>query len=245
MRILVIFLLTSLLAQAAEPDPSNGPPAKASPSTPGWGFYPQYPTAWQGMFTSQLEHTAVGSIDVVFLGDSITQNWTDAGTAVWNQRYVPLKAVNYGIGGDSTRQVLWRLTHGLVTGLTPKVVVLMIGTNNLYNDNNSGTDDEIAAGIAAVVHELRTRLPTTRLLVLGMLPRQNDWFCSRIARINAMTATLADGKLVSYLDLTPTFLAAPGQVTKELYSADQLHLGAAGYVAWDAAMAPLLDGLLR
>lgn len=231
---------------AADPnDITRNSPAKATPATPGWGFYKASPLAWQAMFNGQLARTAQGNVDVVFLGDSITQGWSDAGKTTWEQQYLPRKAVNYGIGGDSTRQVLWRLDHGLVQGLTPKLVVLAIGTNNLYDDFNSGTDDEIAAGIAAVASSLRQKLPTSKILVLGMLPRQNDWFCSRIAHINGKTAQLADKNLVSYLDMTAAFLSAPGTVSAELYNADKLHLVAAGYSAWNTAMTPLFEQLMR
>jgi hypothetical protein len=120
-------------------------PDKDKPSVAGWGFFPQFPLAWQQTFNGQLERTKQGrdkkDINVIFLGDSITQGWGDTGKEVWEKNYAPLGAVNYGIGGDSTRQVLYRLQNGLVEGLTPKLVVLKIGTNNLYGDHNAGSDE--------------------------------------------------------------------------------------------------------
>ena len=164
---------------------------------------------------------------------------------MWAEHFEPLKAVNYGIGGDSTRQVLWRIEHGLLDGLTPKVVVLGIGTNNLYGDSNSGTDAEIADGIKRVVAVVREKTPAAKVLVLAIMPRENSYFCDRISRINAMVAPLADGQQVSWLDAGPAFITAPGTVKAEFYSADKVHLTAAGYVAWDAAIHPVVEALAK
>ena len=112
-----------------------------------------------------LAEAKQGKIDLLFLGDSITQGWHD--NAVWKRFYGPRHAANFGIGGDRTEHVLWRLQHGEVDGIHPRVVVLMIGTNN-SGDNTSG---EIVAGIKAIVDELRKRLPDSKILLLGVFPR--------------------------------------------------------------------------
>ena len=230
---------------------TSGPPPKAKPSVPGWGFYPQFPTAWLSHFESQLARTRQGGVNVIFLGDSITQGWGDAngGQEIWKQRYEPLGAVNYGIGGDSTRQVLWRLTHGLVDGLKPKLVVVKIGTNNLYDDQNSGSDEDIARGVEAVVQTLREKLPQTRVLLLGILPRQNDWFCGRAQRINAIPRKLDDGKNVRFLDLWDSFYDSAStdsncRVKRELFNKDLLHLARKGYETWSDAMKPLFTEMM-
>lgn len=247
--LLISCLLLPALASAAEPiDPAvinAGPPAKASPATAGWGYWPKAPAAWLQTFQGQLGRTKQGDVGVVFLGDSITQGWGAAGKAEWEAQYAPMKAVNFGIGGDSTRQVLWRLEHGLVDGLTPKLVVLCIGTNNLYGDNNSGTDAEIADGVKQVITEVRAKLPTAKILVLGMLPRENAYFCDRIARINALVAPVADGANVRWLDAGASFLASPGTVKAELYRDDKVHLTTAGYTVWNAAIQPIVAELTK
>jgi lysophospholipase L1-like esterase len=224
---------------------TSGPPPKDKPWVPGWGFYPQYPKAWQTMFNDQLARAKKGNINVVFLGDSITQGWGGEGKAVWEKRFAPLGSANFGIGGDSTRQVLWRIEHGLVDGLAPRVVVLKIGTNNLYDDFNAGTDAEIAQGIETIVKKLREKLPNTRVLLCGILPRQNEFFTNRILKINPMLAKLDDGKTVRFLDMTEKFETAPGKVIAELYVPDQLHLRAKGYEVWADAMEPLLREMLK
>lgn len=235
----------TVVATAGEPGVTAAPPAKASPATPGWGFYPKWTAGWNQLFNAQLARTKQGDIGVIFLGDSLTHNWSNEGKAVWDEHFVPLKAVNYGLGGDSTRQVLWRLDHGLVEGLAPKLVVVGIGTNNIYQDYNSGNDAEVAAGIKAVVDAVRAKLPQAKVLVLGILPRQNSYFCDRIARINALVAKLDDGGSVRFLDVGAGFLEAPGKVKADLYQPDQVHLSVAGYQAFYAAIKPRFDEVAK
>lgn len=229
---------------------TSGPP-KDKPSVPGWGFWPDHPAAWMNMHRSFLQRTAEdrekGGIRLVFLGDSITQGWSADGKDIWESRYAPCGAVNYGIGGDSTRQVLWRIGHGELDGLHPRGVVLMIGTNNLYGDGNAGSDEEVAAGVGAIVGEVRRRLPETKILLLGLLPRQNAYFSGRIQRINALLARLDDGDAVHFPDIGAEFQAHPGQgdVFRELYHQDQLHLVKKGYEVWAEAMQPAFDALLK
>lgn len=235
------------VAETAEERMTSGPPAKGKPWEAGWGFYPQHPTAWQIHFKSQLEQTKQGSGKIVFLGDSITQGWGDTGKAAWTKHFEPMGAVNYGIGGDSTRQVLWRIEHGLLDGLSPKLVVLKIGTNNLYDDFNAGSDEEIARGVETSVKAIFAKLPTTRVLLLGILPRQNDWFSSRIGKINATISKLDDGKKVRFLDLDARFEKTPGKgdVFEELFSGDKLHLSAKGYETLAEAISPSVGELVR
>lgn len=183
-----------------------------------------------------------------FFGDSITQGWTDptGGKAEWDKRFESLGAANYGIGGDSTRQVLWRIGHGEIEGLSLKLVVLKIGTNNLYDDFNAGSDEEIAKGIQAIVQALRAKLPETKVLLLGSLPRQNAFFSVRSAHINALAAKLADGKSVRFLDLGSRFATTPGKgdVHEDLYVGDQLHLSAKGYSVFAEALQPVVTAMI-
>lgn len=233
------------LAGAAEPDLSAGPPPKASPSTPGWGYWAKSPKDWIRTHEGQRAQARKDGAEVVFIGDSITQGWRGAGKELWAAHYAPLKAANCGIGGDSTRQVLWRIEQGLLDGLAAKLVVVAIGTNNLYGDHNGGSDAEIAAGVKTAVAAVRARQPAAKVLVLGMLPRENAYFCGRIAAINAISAKLDDGKDVRFLDPGAAFLEAPGTVKAELYSPDKVHLTTAGYQALDAAIRPLVIELAK
>jgi beta-glucosidase len=130
-------------------------------------------------------------------------------------------------------------------GLNPKVVVLLVGTNNLYNDYNGGDDLEVARGVRTVVERLRAKLPNSKILLLGLLPRQNAHFCRRVRKVNAEIVTLADGKSIYFLDMGKQFLESENEVRKELFGRDLLHLNEQGYGVWAEAMQPLLDELLN
>ncbi|MFM7107803.1 MAG: platelet-activating factor acetylhydrolase IB subunit [Planctomycetaceae bacterium] len=183
-----------------------------------------------------------GAVDLIFIGDSITQGWEDAGKQAWEKFYGSRKAMNAGIGGDRTQHVLWRLDNGNVKGITPKVAVVMIGTNNAKANEPA----ETAAGIEAVVRSLRQKLPGTKVLLLGVFPRgatPDDPLRQRNAAVNGIVAKLDDGKDVFYLDIGATFLAADGTLSKEIMP-DLLHLSPRGYEIWAEAIEPKLKELL-
>ncbi len=115
------------------------------------------------------ERAKQGDVDLLFIGDSITDNWAGPGKQVWEKYYGNRKAMNAGIGGDRTQHVLWRLDHGNVDGISPKLAIIMIGTNN--SNGNDNTAEEIADGIKAIVKELRDKLPETKILLLSIFPR--------------------------------------------------------------------------
>lgn len=226
-------------------DPKATPLPAGKPWIPGWCCW-DWRASWVGQHEGFVATTTkdAARITAVFYGDSLTQGWGSEAKELFAERYGKRGAVNYGIGGDSTRQLLWRISHGEVDGLRPKVVVLKIGTNNLYNDANSGSDEEIATGIETVVRLLRSKLPDAKVLLLGLLPRQNEWFSGRVTRINLLISKLDDGKTVRYLDMGTKFASAPGKVIPELYNQDQLHLVQKGYALWADTMAPLFDELM-
>lgn len=183
--------------------------------------------------------------DVVFIGDSITNNWENGGKAVWAERYAGLHALNLGFSGDRTENVLWRLRHGEVDGIAPKVAVLLIGTNNggARQDAPEATVD----GIRATLDQLRRRLPRTRILLLALFPRgatPDDPQRRLNGRVNALLPGLADGRHVVFLDIGPAFLAPDGTLSPDLMP-DLLHPNERGYRIWADAMGPRLDALLR
>src|SRR5262249_55143521 len=149
-----------------------------------------------------------------FIGDSITQGWGGGGKAVWDRYYGPRKAVGLGIGGDRTQHVLWRLDHGELDGIKPKVAGVMIGTNNL----SANTPDEIATGVKLIVGRLRDKLPDTKILLLGVFPRSQkpDATRDRVRAVNDGIKGLDDGKSVKYLDIAAAFLNPDGTISKEI-----------------------------
>jgi hypothetical protein len=133
---------------------------------------------WVARHKGFVELAKAGNVDVLFLGDSITDGWRKGGLAIWEERFAPLKAVNFGIGGDRTQHVLWRIENGELDGISPKVVVLMIGTNNTGFEPDKttrrNTEAETAEGVRAIVEHLRTKLPSAKILLLAIFPRGEE-----------------------------------------------------------------------
>jgi beta-glucosidase len=182
-----------------------------------------------------------GDVDLAFIGDSITQGW--ANNETWQKHYGHRKAVNMGIGGDRTEHVLWRLDHGNIDGISPKVAVLMIGTNNSGGNEYSG--EQIGDGIVAIVQKLRTKLPETKILLLAIFPRGENPNPQREknAVASARGAKLADNKHVFFLDIGEKFLDEKGHLAKEIMP-DYLHLSPRGYQIWAESIEPKLAELL-
>ena len=192
---------------------------------------------------NQRVKAAAGNVDLVFLGDSITQGWEGNGKNVWKKYYGERKALNLGIGGDRTQHVLWRLENGNFDGLKPKVVVVMIGTNNSNRDDHP--PGEILEGVLAIVRRLQELSPDTKVLVLGIFPRGQNFNDQRgkILQVNQALAKLEDGKRVFYLDFGSRLIESDGSISKAVMP-DYLHLSEAGYRIWADAIEPRLAKLL-
>jgi len=215
----------------------------------------RYPTTraepQQGLLTARfnarhqyiLQHKKDRPIDVLFLGDSITEFWETEGAAIWAERFAMLNAANFGVSTDATQNLLWRITEGHeIDGLSPKVVVLMIGTNNTTTNSASG----IADGVETIVRTIRARLPKSKILLLSVLPRElgGDAVNARSRSANAKFATLSNGQWIHYLDMHDRFLDPHGRPSAELLQ-DGLHLSPAGYQVLADAVRPKLDTMLR
>ena len=204
---------------------------------------------WLKRHEGFLTITKAGGIDILFLGDSITDFWRTRGSNVWNQCYAPRHAANFGISADRTQHVLWRMEHGELDGLKPKVVVLMIGTNNT-GVNKDGTIrnviPEVIEGVTTVVKGLRAQLPGTKILLLAIFPRGvvDDLQRGQVAVINTVLPKLDDGKMVRFLDIGSKFLEPDGTLPKDIMP-DLLHPSERGYQIWADAMEPTLAEMLR
>jgi len=190
-----------------------------------------------------------GGIEVLFLGDSITDGWRSRGKTVWEEQYAPRHAANFGIGGDRTQHVLWRMEHGELDGLNPKAVVLMIGTNNTGKDQDGkprNTTPEIIEGVTAVVTGLRTKLPQSKILLLAVFPRgeKGTPIRDQLKEINIALAKLDDGKMVKFLDIGAKFLEPDGTLPKDIMP-DLLHPNEKGYRIWADSMESALTDLLK
>ena len=178
-------------------------------------------------------------IRLIFEGDSITHNWSSRGQAIWKERYEPLGAFNFGIGGDKTENILWRIQRGQLDGLHPKLVVLTIGTNNL---NRKNTPEQVAEGIAAIIRSYQEHCPGVVILLEGVFPRghePSDPLRAQIKELNERVARFADGKKVLYIDFGEKFLEPDGTISPEVMK-DYLHPESKGYQIWAEAIAPVI-----
>jgi lysophospholipase L1-like esterase/dienelactone hydrolase len=184
---------------------------------------------------SYVEQTKNRKFDLCLLGDSITDMWPGD---LFGKYFGKYNAVNFGIGGDRCENVLWRLENGELKGTSPKVIVLLIGTNN----SGMNTAEEMAVGITAVVKALRTACPETRILLLGVFPKK-DMPLEKGKAANAIVAKLDDGEMIRYLDIGSKFLDKDGKIQEGVLS-DVVHLTRKGYEIWAEAMNPLLAEMM-
>ncbi|MEO8048299.1 MAG: platelet-activating factor acetylhydrolase IB subunit [Nitrospirota bacterium] len=202
----------------------------------------------ESWWIAQHEHTLArireGGVDLLMIGDSITQRWAAEGRHVWSTYYGHRRAVNLGFSGDCTEHVLWRLNHGEIDGIAPKLAVVMIGTNNI--GARLDPPEETAAGIQAILSTVRTGLPDTKILLLGVFPRGasgDDPLRQVTLAINNLARTYADNKQIFFLDLSPLFLDNQGRLAQHLMP-DYLHPNEQGYQVWADGMEDMLSQLL-
>ncbi len=198
---------------------------------------------------SFLKRGKEGPIGVLFLGDSITERWKNA-PHIWEHYFGRYQPANFGIGGDRTQHVIWRIEQGELDGIHPKAVVLMIGTNNTATH----TAAEITGAVRKIVGLIRSKLPQTKVLLLAIFPRgprvtagQPDPWEKRMATIAAVNRELArldDGANIRFLDINQSFLGKDGSIPN-IIMPDQLHLNAAGYQLWAEAIEKPLAELMK
>lgn len=206
-----------------------------SPTTAPRSPLPQ----WQVLHQQYVARAARGGIDVLFIGDSITMQWSRS--PLWASQLAPLGAENFGVDGDGTRQVLWRVTNGELDGIAPKVAVLLIGINDLIDGD---PPEAVRDGTLAVIREIQARLPGTRILSLAIFPVGRHPVPERAAaaRTNALVTAAAPAS-VQRLDLGASFVDADGTIPEDI-EPDGLHLGLRGYEIWAAALVPVLRSML-
>ena len=194
---LVVFIALSHPGQGQTQTPARQvtltwPQPQPAPNT-GWATTPVPRIDWIARFETNVDKLKDGPFDLVFDGDSITDNWQGPGNEVWKQRYGAIKAIDLGIGGDQVQHVTWRAQNGSLAGQDPKLIVVMIGTNNIGQKA-----EDVAAGIKMLVGEYETRCPNSHILLLGIFPRDPSpasiaraW----VASVNKIisTSTMASG----------------------------------------------------
>ena len=190
------------------------------------------------------------NIDLLFVGDSITDWFANprggqpaTGLAVWDTNFGPFKPADFGIAGDTTQGVLWRMQNGELEGFKAKLIVLMLGTNNI----NRNPNDEIVDGDRLIIEEFNKRQPQAKVLLLGIFPRNADPanpLRATIKEINSKLAKLADNNKVFYMDIGDKFLTADGTLTTEIM-ADGLHPTAKRYQIWADAIIDKVKMLMK
>jgi lysophospholipase L1-like esterase len=234
---LLSLLTVTLLAPAAIG-------AHATDLVPRNESYPWMSLAkWYRFHADDVEVAEKGQTDLLFVGDSITEGW--AGQPTWDEAFGEFNPANFGIGGDTTSNVLWRLKHGAVGKLSPKVIVLLIGTNNFwFNKDNS---DDVVEGIAAVIKLLRESFPNSKILVLEIFPRDElptGESRLKVEDVNKHLPSMADNEHVFVQDLGGVFFEADGKISKTIMP-DYLHLSPEGYQRWAKAILPTITPWLK
>jgi lysophospholipase L1-like esterase len=212
---------------------SGGNPALVpAPRTETWATKP---------FQDGLARGKKGQIDLLFDGDSITNHFGN--DPVFKERYGKLNAADFAVPGDTVQTVLWRVENGEYDGIHPKLLVLMIGTNNIPKI----APEQIAEGIQNLLGEIKKRLPDTHILLLGILPRGNDpvhndqyGWRTKITKTNKIIATFADGKQVTYIDIGAKFLQPDGSISKDIMG-DYLHPTVAGNKIYADGIEAVID----
>jgi len=222
--------------KAVEPIKATTPEVQTAKWAQAW---------WMPRHRDKLSEKAkMERVDLLMIGDSIMHGWEGRGKKVWDTYYAKRNALNLGFSGDRTEQVIWRLQHGEVAGIAPKLAVLMIGTNNA--GHRQDPPEQTAAGIRCILTELRKRLPNTKVLVLAIFPRgkdNNDPLRKLNEATNKIITTYADGKHIFYLDIGAKFLNADGALPKEI-TPDLLHPNDKGYEIWARAIEPKVKELM-
>ena len=215
---------------------TNGSRQITSRPNPRWHKDP-----WLKRHNAFNKRVMQGNVGMLMIGDSITHWWDRDGKKVWDHYYAKRNAVNLAISGDRTEHVLWRLENGNIDGISPKIAVLMIGTNN----HMSSPPEITARDIRMIVKKLRTNLPETKILVLGIFPRgsaDEDGARQINIKVNRLIEDIGDGNWVHYLNINHAFLNRR-RLRSELFP-DGSHPNENGYAAWAAAMEPVLAKLL-
>ncbi len=196
---------------------------------------------WQQRNAAVNARVKEGNVDLLMIGDSITHGWESGGLESWNKYYAKRNAVNMGFSGDQTQHVLWRLENGHLDGITPKLAVIMIGTNN----HGGNSAEEIADGVKAIVVKLRAALPEMKILLLAIFPRTDvsEENQVKLQKATQLFSTAEEDPMVEFLDINSAFLDREGKLTKEVMP-DFLHPNEYGYVLWAHAIEPTIARLM-
>jgi len=230
-----MFPLTSRDAAATE---TATAPVAATPAPRDFDW-------WKERNDKLNERAKTEQWELAFLGDSITQGWEGHGKELWEKFYGEREAVNLGFSGDETQHLVHRIQNGNLAGQSPKLAVVMIGTNNLGNAKHSPAD--VIEGISLLLDTLKQQTPKTQVLVLGVFPRgesKDDPYREQIREVNEGISDLVDSETTHFLDIGQVFLEEDGTLSKKIMP-DALHLSEEGYKLWAEAIEAKVAELLE
>lgn len=242
-KIFCALAFVAVFARARADDTAVIWPVPQYPPGKPYATYPMPRLDWLDRFQANLNKYNAGPYDMIWDGDSITDGWQNdvkhnGGKEVWAAHFGAIKTADYAIGGDQVQHSLWRVQHGQLKGQNPKLVMLMIGTNNLGQDPQG-----VADGIKMLVNEYETRCPRAQILLLAIFPRSAsaaDPNRAWIAKVNGIISGYASDPRVTYLDIGKDFLQPDGTLTKDIMP-DLLHPSAKGYEIWANAVKPVFQ----
>lgn len=256
MRIVTIlscaFTLVALTAFTAQANVSNGAskdvyngnavvPSKSTtpvirPDNPD---YDNHIVMWLEKYGRQIQKTRdMPGSELLFVGDSITEHWPLAGYApdIWQQFYSDRKTINVGSGGDRTENILWRLENGIFNEISPKLIVLLAGTNNTSRGDSPSA---VVNGIEAIIHSIHRQSPESKILLHAIFPRGKDKHDVKRVNNEKINALLAKRSkkyaFVDFININAQFLDSSGQLDKKIMP-DLLHPSAKGYQIWAEAI---------
>ena len=239
---------TASASPAASASPVKRPPVAVNSLTPV-KTPPNAPESrgagWERRALADIaagkEQTA--SVNLIFDGDSITDGWQQRRAGRLERTLRQISSHRFRNQRRCTQSILWRLAHGQAEGMHPKLIALMIGTNNM---KFTSTPEEIAGGVKEIIAEYQKRCPDAVILLQAIFPRAQeptDPYRLKVKATNEFLAKLGDGSKVIYLDFGDKFLSPDGKLGKELFP-DGLHPNAKGYRIWADAIQPVLDRYL-
>lgn len=242
-RTAIIFMSTLLIGMLSQMTSALTPSGSigTTPSKRAIEYDWMSVSRWEKMHAEDTVVAQYDQVDVLFVGDSITAGWN---WSIWEKNFKPLKAANFGIGGDNTGNVLWRLQHGAIGNLQPKLIVLLIGVNNLGSLQES--PEQAAAGVTAVVQQLQLAWPNSKILLNAVFPFDQSASSDnrrKVKKLNQIISKLGDNKIIFFKDYGPLLLQKDGSISPDIM-ADFLHPTPKGYQVWADAMTPDINALL-
>ena len=209
---------------------------------------------WNKRHNDVMHLTQKQNVDLVFIGDSITHMFGGEpkskiirGGEFWKSYYAKFNPINMGFGWDRTQNVLWRITNGELENISPKVVVLMIGTNNFSGTKNArkNTPKEVAEAIEKICKTIHQKLPEAQILLLSILPRKNIKYIPLIQKTNKLISSLSEYNYIHYLNLYDRFILKNKLANNTLFMHDGVHPNKDGYKLWAETMNPTLTKLMN